>query len=82
MKGVLLVCSHLLAEISSQVLFCIFFGGLECVVHSFAYFAHFVFLIYCMSGFEPMYEYLSFKGQGTGSVSRNDIVGLVERLLL
>jgi hypothetical protein len=25
-------------------LFCIFFGGLECVGHSFAYVAHFVFL--------------------------------------
>jgi hypothetical protein len=31
---------------------CIFFGGLECVAHSFAYVAHFVFLRE-MSGFEP-----------------------------
>jgi hypothetical protein len=31
--------------------FCIFFGGIKCACHSFAYVAHFVFLE--MSGFEP-----------------------------
>ncbi len=33
----------LLSDLGSR-LFCIFFGGLECVGHSFAYVAHFVFL--------------------------------------
>jgi hypothetical protein len=27
-----------------KILFCIFFGGLQCVGHSFAHVAHFVFL--------------------------------------
>ncbi len=37
---------------TSKNLFCIFFGGLQCVGHSFAYVAHFVFLR-DVSGLEP-----------------------------
>jgi hypothetical protein len=36
-----------------KFIFCLFFDGLECVGHSFAYVAYFVFLRKCMSGFEP-----------------------------
>jgi hypothetical protein len=31
-------------KFSQSIFFCIFFGGLECVGHSLAYVAHFVFL--------------------------------------